>query len=120
VEFLEPAVGEMALALDNALHHHQVVVYQKELQEALDRCRLLREISDTVVGNLNLRELFTSISVALRTIIHHDYASLMLLRGRDPAGGGRSSDNWALTFFCAYKRPPCRKYGSLFKVNSAL
>jgi hypothetical protein len=22
----------------------------------------------------------------------------MLLRGRDPAGGGRSSDNWALTF----------------------
>jgi formate hydrogenlyase transcriptional activator len=54
VKFLEPAVGEMALALDNALHHHQVGVYQKELQEALDRCRLLREISDTVVRNLDL------------------------------------------------------------------
>ncbi len=78
VKFLEPAVGEMALALDNALHHHQVGVYQKELQEALDRCRLLREISDTVVRNLDLSELFTSISVALRTIIRHDYASLSL------------------------------------------
>jgi formate hydrogenlyase transcriptional activator len=78
VEFLEPAIGEMALALDNALHHHQVVVYQRELQEALDRCRLLREISDTVVKNLDLGELFTSISVALRTIIRHDYASLSL------------------------------------------
>ena len=29
-----------------------------------------------------------------------------------------SSDSWALTFFCACKRPPCRKYGSLFKTNS--
>jgi hypothetical protein len=45
--------------------------------------------------------------------------STVAFRGRDPAGGGRSSDSWALTFFCAYKQPPCRKYGSLFKVNSA-
>jgi formate hydrogenlyase transcriptional activator len=78
VELLAPAVGEMALALDNALHHHQVAVYQKALQDAQDRCRLLRSISDTVVRNLDLSQLFTAISVALRTLIRHDYASLSL------------------------------------------
>ncbi len=78
VELLATAVGELALALDNALYHHQVAVYQRALQDAQDRCRLLRSISDTVVRNLDLSQLFTAISVALRTLIRHDYASLSL------------------------------------------
>jgi hypothetical protein len=43
----------------------------------------------------------------------------MPLRGRDPAGEGRSFDSLALISFYAYKRPPCRKYGSLFMAYSA-
>jgi formate hydrogenlyase transcriptional activator len=71
----------MALALDNHLRSQEVVSYKKRLQQERDRSRLFLDIANAVVRNLELDELFTAISTALRTTMHHEYAALILPEG---------------------------------------
>jgi len=52
--------------------------YRDQLTHERDRSQLLLEINNTLVSNLNLRELLAAISGCLRKVIPHDAAGLAL------------------------------------------
>jgi formate hydrogenlyase transcriptional activator len=79
LRLLENATAEMVLALDNHLRSQEVVSYEKQLQQERDRGLLLLDITNALVRNRELDELFTAISTSLRRIMRHEYAALILL-----------------------------------------
>ena len=79
VEFLLLVVRQVAVAVDNALNYQDARSYQQQLGRERDRLRLLLEINNTLVANLDLRGLFAATSSSLRRVIHHDYTSLALI-----------------------------------------
>jgi len=70
--------AQVAVAVDNALHYEQALALQKQLARESDRLRLVLEINNSVVSNLELDDLFQAISASLRRVICHDSATLML------------------------------------------
>jgi len=83
VEFLERVARQVAVAVDNALGHQDAQSYQQQLGRERDRLRLLLEINNALVANLDLRQLFNAISSSLRRVLHHDYTSLTLIEGEN-------------------------------------
>src|SRR2546426_1152385 len=79
VEFLLLVARQVAVAVDNALNYQDARSYQQQLGRERDRLRLLLEINNALVANLDLRELFAATSSSLRGVIHHDYTSLALI-----------------------------------------
>jgi formate hydrogenlyase transcriptional activator len=61
------------------LRSQEAISYEKYLQQQRDRTRLLLDITNSLVRSLELKEVFGAISSALRQVIHHDYAALILL-----------------------------------------
>ncbi len=82
LEFLRQVAAQVAVAVDNALNFQDAQVYQEQLSRERDRLRLLLEVNNALVSNLDLRELLKQIATCLRRVIHHDYTSLALY---DPA-----------------------------------
>src|SRR5208282_5822153 len=52
---------------------------QAELSRERDRLRLLLEVNNAVVSNLELPDVFAAISAFCRDLLHHEYTSLALL-----------------------------------------
>ena len=75
LEFAGLLAGQIAVAIEAQCH-------QQKLAHERDRCQLLLEINNTLVSNLNLRELLSAISGCLRRVMPHDLAGLAL---HDPA-----------------------------------
>ena len=75
LEFAGLLAGQIAVAVEAQCH-------QQKLARERDRCQLLLEINNTLVSNLNLRELLSAISGCLRRVMPHDLAGLAL---HDPA-----------------------------------
>src|SRR5271157_1464466 len=82
LEFLRQVAAQVAVAVDNALNFQDAQVYQEQLSRERDRLRLLLEVNNALVSNLDLRELLKEISACLRRVIRHDYTALALY---DPA-----------------------------------
>ena len=76
VEFLRELTSQVALAVDNALHHEAAERAQRELARERDRLQLLLEVNNALVSNLEPRALFGAISARLRRVVAHDYTSL--------------------------------------------
>jgi formate hydrogenlyase transcriptional activator len=72
----------VAVAVDNALNFQSAQTYQRQLAEERDRLRLLLEINNAVVSQLDFRRLFQQIAASLRNVLQQDYLSIALL---DPA-----------------------------------
>ena len=70
------------MAVDNALNFQKAQSYQHQLSRERDRLRVLLEVTNTLVANLDLRELLTAIATCLRRVLEHEYTSLSLY---DPA-----------------------------------
>ena len=83
-EFMQRVAEQVAVAVDNSLHHEQAAAYQKQLQHERDRLGALLNITNALVLNLEPRELFHRITECLREAIPHDYASVALF---DPPTG---------------------------------
>ncbi len=83
LELLRKAISEAALAVDNHLRSQEVISYEKQLKEERDRTLLLLEVTNALVRNLELEELFRAISPSLRRIMRLDYAALILADGDD-------------------------------------
>jgi formate hydrogenlyase transcriptional activator len=83
LRLLRKAVSEVALAVDNHLRSQEIISYEKQLQQERDRTLLLLDVTNTLVRNLGLEELFEAISSSLRRIMRHDYAALILPDGAD-------------------------------------
>ncbi len=67
-----------AVAVDNALNFEKAQCYQRKLAEERDRLRLLLKVNNAVVAQLELRDLFLSISACLRQVVPMTYTSLGL------------------------------------------
>jgi formate hydrogenlyase transcriptional activator len=82
LEFLRQVAAQVAVAVDNALNFQDAQIYQEQLSRERDRLRLLLEVNNALVSNLDLRELLKEIAACLRRVIRHDYTALALY---DPA-----------------------------------
>ncbi|MGH9593478.1 MAG: GAF domain-containing protein, partial [Bryobacteraceae bacterium] len=78
VEFMQQVARQVAVAVDNALNYDRAQRYQQQLASERDRLRVLLEINNALISNLELKELFNAIADSLRRVIHHDYTSLAL------------------------------------------
>ncbi len=81
---LERVAAQVAVAVDNALNFQSAQSYQAQLARERDRLRLLLEVNNAVVSNLDLRQLMAAIAGCLRRVLHHDYTALSLY---DPSTG---------------------------------
>jgi len=93
VELLEQLTSQVALAVDNVLHHEAAQRAQQELARERDRLRLLLEVNNALVSNLEPRALFRAIATCLRRVVSHDYTSLTVYDARRNA-----FDMWAIEF----------------------
>src|SRR2546422_3504026 len=93
VEVLQELTTQVALAVDNTLHHESAHRAQQELARERDRLRLLLEVNNALVSNLEPRALFSAIATCLRRVVAHDYTSLAVYDGERNA-----FDMWALEF----------------------
>jgi len=71
IEFTGLLAGQIAVAIEAQCH-------QQKLARERDRSRMLLEINNTLVSNLNLRQLLSAISGCLRRVMPHDVAGLAL------------------------------------------
>ena len=84
LEFLAQVARQVAVAVENVLNYEAAQCYQGELARERDRLRMVLDVTNAMVANLDLRELFRAVSELLRRLIRHEYASLVLV---DPAKG---------------------------------
>src|SRR5436309_692058 len=93
VEVLQELTSQVALAVDNTLHHEAARQAQQQLACERDRLELLLEVNNALVSNLEPRALFGAIATCLRRVVAHDYTSLAVYdRERN------AFDMWALEF----------------------
>ena len=76
VEILHELTSQVALAVDNTLHHEAAEQAQRQLAWKRDRLQLLLDVNNALVSNLDRRALFSAISACLRRVVSHDYTSL--------------------------------------------
>jgi len=71
LEFAQLVAAQTAVAIESQCYQHR-------LARERDRSQLLLEINNTLVSNLNLRELMSPISTCLRRVMPHDAAGLAI------------------------------------------
>ena len=84
LEFLGQVARQVAVAVDNVLNYETAQCYQQQVARERDRLQVVLNITNAMVANLDLRELFQAVSELLRGLIRHEYASLVVA---DPAKG---------------------------------
>jgi formate hydrogenlyase transcriptional activator len=78
IDFLQHVARQVAIAVDNVEAHRDAECYQKKLASKGERLRLLLEINNSVVSNLDLHELSRAAMASLRQVMQSDYAGLVL------------------------------------------
>jgi formate hydrogenlyase transcriptional activator len=78
IGFVSQVVDYIALAFDDALNFAALRRASEELRSKNDRLRLLLDVTNQVVSNLDLRELLRAISQDVRRVMQCDYAGLSL------------------------------------------
>jgi formate hydrogenlyase transcriptional activator len=71
VRFLSLVADQIALAIDAAVNFYLS-------RQAQDRLKLILDLTNQVVSNLNLQELLRTISASVRRVMHYDAAAIML------------------------------------------
>jgi len=78
IAFLQQVARQVAVAVDNVLNFESAQAYQRQLARERDRLRVLLEVNNAVVSQLDLHDLLSAIAASLRRVIHHEYTSLAL------------------------------------------
>ncbi len=78
LDFLQQVATQIAVAVDNVLHDESAQSAQQQLTHERDRVRLLLEVNNAVVSNLDFREVFAATTSCLRRVLPNDYTSLAL------------------------------------------
>ena len=71
LKFAQLVTSQIAVAVESQF-------YREQLAHERDRSQLLLRVNNTLVTNLNLRELLQSISISLSTVMPHEAAALTL------------------------------------------
>jgi len=93
VRFLSLVAGQMALAVDDALNFQASQAAQSALQHKNERLKLLLEVNNTIVSNLDLRGVLRAVSASLRPVMHCDGVGVAL-----PDRDGKQLRLYALDF----------------------
>lgn len=78
MDFMLQIAAQVAVAVDNALNFEKAEKYQQQLGHERDRLQALLEITNALVSELDIRDLFPSITACLRRVVPHEYSSLAL------------------------------------------
>ena len=78
-EFLSAVADLVALAIDGAASFERVRVAHERLERSSERLRLVLEVGNAVLSNLDLEELLRAISANVRRVLRCDVASVVLL-----------------------------------------
>src|SRR5207249_1745374 len=78
VAFLGEVAKLVAVAVDNALNFDGAQATQRQLSTERDHLRLLLEVTNAMVSNLDLPELVDAISSSLERAIPHEFVALAL------------------------------------------
>jgi formate hydrogenlyase transcriptional activator len=78
MDFMLQIAAQVAVAVDNTLNFEKVEKYQRQLARERDRLQVLLEITNTLVSELDIHDLFPSITACLRRAVPHEYSSLAL------------------------------------------
>jgi formate hydrogenlyase transcriptional activator len=78
VRFLSLVADQAALAIDDALNFEASQIAQTKLERKNERLKLLLEVNNTIVSNLELRDLLRAISASLRSLMQCDGVSVAL------------------------------------------
>src|SRR5688572_14031095 len=78
ISFLTLVADQIALAVDDALNFKTSQVAQADLQRERDRLKLVLELSNGLVSNLELRELLRAISASVRRVMKCDAVGVVL------------------------------------------
>src|SRR5579872_911746 len=78
VRFLSLVADQAALAIDDALNFEASQIAQTALQRKNDRLKLLLEVNNTIVSNLELRDLLRAISASIRSVMQCDGVGVAL------------------------------------------
>ncbi len=79
VSFLMLVADQVALAIDDALNFEALQLAHRELQDERDRLKLLLDLNNTVVSNLEFRDLLRAIAASVRRVMKCDSAGVALL-----------------------------------------
>jgi formate hydrogenlyase transcriptional activator len=82
-DFLDQIGGQVAIAVQNVLNFGELRRVERDVARERDRCRLLLEVNNAVVSNLDLSELLKNISARLGGVIRHDSAFIALCSPED-------------------------------------
>jgi formate hydrogenlyase transcriptional activator len=93
VHFLSVVAEQIALAFDNALHSDASQASQQQLLKKNERLKLLLELTNHVVSNLELRDLLRAVVASTRRIMGCDAVGISL-----PDGDNRHLRIYALDF----------------------
>jgi len=78
LDFLQQVAKQVAVAVENALNFERARQAEEEAQRRFKRERLMLEINNAVVSQLDLGELLKSISACLHRVIPHDVAAFCI------------------------------------------
>jgi formate hydrogenlyase transcriptional activator len=78
VDFAQLVAAQVAVAVDNALHSQEAQALQQQLARERDRLQLLLEVTNSVISNLELRDVLRTVSATLRRVMHCDVAGVLL------------------------------------------
>ncbi len=78
LDLMRQIASQVAVAVDNTLNFEKAEKYQQQLARERDRLQVLLEITNTLVSELDIRDLFPSITACLRRAVPHEYSSLAL------------------------------------------
>src|SRR5271157_1829744 len=79
VELLRSLASHVAVALECALARDSAELYQRQLVKERDRLRLLLEINNHIISNLDINELFRSASTSIRRYFQNDFTGFWLI-----------------------------------------
>lgn len=78
LEFMHDVARQVSVALDNALNDEAAAAYEEQLTRERDHLRLLLDVNNATVTQLETRGLFRAISQCLRQALEVDFVSLAL------------------------------------------
>ncbi|MGC4097524.1 MAG: GAF domain-containing protein [Nitrospira sp.] len=78
LDFLQQVAKQVAVAVENTLNFERARQAEEEAQHRFERERLMLEINNAVVSQLDLGELLRSISACLHRVIPHDAAAFCI------------------------------------------
>jgi formate hydrogenlyase transcriptional activator len=78
LEFAQLVAAQVAVAVANVLAFQEAASYRRQLEDERDRSRLLLEVANMLVSNLELRDLLRAISASVRRVMRCDAVGVAL------------------------------------------